>query len=104
MITLHSDVGLFVYWLREGLHASTRKLARETGIDLSALKALRDRTRKPDIWEVDRLTSYARRMVAEGKIREPRQPYLWNWCIVSPLVNEGVPERPLVTCLRDFYQ
>jgi len=102
MITLQSDVGMFLFWLREGLKASTRKLAREMGIEYSLLKALRDKFRKPAIWEVEQMAAYARRMVAEGKIREPRKPYLWNWCVVSPLEG-GVPKRPQVMCLKDFY-
>lgn len=102
MITIQSDASLFLYWLREGLHSSTRKLAREMGIELSALRALRDRTRKPDIWEADRMATFGRKMMAEGKIREPRKPYLWNWSAGSPL-DSTVRRRPMVTCLKDFY-
>jgi hypothetical protein len=103
MICLQSDIGMFLYWLQEGLHASTRKIARLMKIDLAELRALRDGVRKPTLAELDRMAAFARRIVAEGKIREPHSPYLWNWSIVSPF-EDTAPVRPLVTTLKDFYR
>jgi hypothetical protein len=93
-----------LYWLREGLFASTRKLAKEIGIPLTALRALRDGARKPTMQELDRMDAYARKMVTEGKIRAPKIPYPWDWSVISLLDDAKPRERPVIQCYRDLFR
>ena len=104
MICLQSDIGMFIFWLRTGLKWSTRKLAREMGIDLSELRKLQAGSRRPAFDELAVMIEYSRRIVADGILPEPRKPYAWNWAVPAPLEERDTPARPMIYGFRDFYR